>query len=169
MSKSPAYSETRISIDAANKVMRVVILAALLLAPQVTYSQRRVSSIRSVDFANFTYRLPDGPNTEDYVTLRGGKRPQARNKKGEIIEDEMSLGEITYGDVTGDGVEEAIIYLDIVTGGSAAPGVIYIYTLRSGKPKLLWSFYTGDRADGGLHQVYADKGRLVVELNEACA
>src|SRR5260370_23716551 len=31
-------------------------------------------------------------------------------------------------------------------------------------PKLLWDFDTGDRADGGLRQVYADNGQLVIEL-----
>lgn len=32
------------------------------------------------------------------------------------------------------------------------------------KAKLLWSFYAGERGDGGLRQISADHGRMVVEL-----
>jgi hypothetical protein len=69
--------------------------------------------------------------------------------------------------VTGDSVEEAIVSVSIQTGGSAMPSIIYIYTLRNKRPVLLWSRSTGDRADGGLRAVYAENGRLVVELNSS--
>ena len=31
----------------------------------------------------------------------------------------MNLGHVFYGDVTGDGTEEALVYLDVHTNGSA--------------------------------------------------
>jgi hypothetical protein len=76
----------------------------------------------------------------------------------------MSLGHVFYGDVTGDGSEEAMVYLDVYTNGSARPGCVYIYRMSDGRPQLLWAFDTGSRNYGGLRQVYADGGKLVVEL-----
>jgi len=74
---------------------------------------------------------------------------------------------VKYGDVTGDGIEEAIVSLGIQTGGSATPGLVYIYTFQRNAPKLLWLRSTGDRADGGLRDVYAQNGQLMVELNSS--
>jgi hypothetical protein len=76
----------------------------------------------------------------------------------------LKLGSIEYGDVTGDGNEEAIIDLGWITGGSAIPDLVYIYSLKDSRPKLLFTFQTGDRADGGYRHVYAENGGLVIEL-----
>jgi hypothetical protein len=66
--------------------------------------------------------------------------------------------------VTGDGEEEAMVVLPLESRGSAIPYYVYIFTLEQGQPKLLWNFETGDRADGGLKQIYAENGELVIEL-----
>ena len=44
------------------------------------------------------------------------------------------------------------------------PNLIYIYSLENAKPKLLWAFISGDRAEGGLKNVYTENGKLLVEL-----
>jgi len=76
------------------------------------------------------------------------------------------LFSVTYGDLTNDNTEEAIVILDVtVKGGSASPNIVYLYSLVDGAPpKLLWAFSTGDRRDGGLRRVYSETGKLVVEL-----
>ena len=120
---------------------------------ELTPSRTPAQPIRSVDFNNVAF--PHYPvfigdrGKKEYVTLAAGEGGPAK------------LG---YGDVTGDGVEEAIMMLGIETPGSAIPEIVYIFTLDDGRPKLLWSFETGDRADGGLRNVYADHGQLVIEL-----
>jgi hypothetical protein len=120
--------------------------------------------IRSVDFADFTYSwLPDLGDPKKGFTLQGGKLAETRDAKGGVDEMGVSLESIAYGDVTGDGVEEAIVILSMITGGSSIPHAIYIFTLQSGKPKLLWAFSTGDRAGGGLRRVYAENSELVIE------
>jgi len=48
--------------------------------------------------------------------------------------------------------------------GSAIPYYVYVYGIEWDKPKLLWSFDTGDRADGGLRRAFAENGKLVVDL-----
>ncbi|MBK8467170.1 MAG: hypothetical protein IPL32_15225 [Chloracidobacterium sp.] len=91
-------------------------------------------------------------------TLTNGEFKCTKDQMG------VTLSRVTYGDVTGDGIEEAIVSMSIQTGGSAIPGVVYVYSLRSERPSPLWSFSTGDRADGGLREVYSEKGSLIVEL-----
>jgi hypothetical protein len=116
-----------------------------------TPSPTTIQPIRLIDFSAVAFpHYPEYTDrTKQYVTLKPGEgRPAMLN----------------YGDVTGDAVEEALMMLGIESRGSAIPQIVYIFGLAEGKPKVLWSFETGDRADGGLRQVYADGGNLVVEL-----
>lgn len=117
------------------------------------------SPIRSIDFANFTYPAkPVFSDARKSFTLQNGKF------KGRGDDDPVGLVYLAYGDATGDGDEEAMVVLNMSVRGSAIPYVTYIYTLKDAKPKLLWAFSTGDRADGGLRQEYAEDGELVIEL-----
>lgn len=111
------------------------------------------SPIRSIDFENFTYPEIDARGK---FTLKDEQEP--------TDDDPRSLVDVIYGDVTGDGKEEALVVHSQSTRGSAIPYFVYVYTGSRDKPKLLWSFYAGERGDGGLRQVYAGSGDLVVEL-----
>jgi hypothetical protein len=75
----------------------------------------------------------------------------------------VNLAYLTYGDATGDGDEEAIVVLSKSIRGTAIPYTIYLYALRNNEPVFLWGLQTGDRADGGLRQVYMQEGELIVE------
>jgi hypothetical protein len=112
------------------------------------------SPIRSVDFDNISY-----PNFPDYSDPDGRKKKYVTLKPGE-----GGPNFINYGDITGDGDEDAMVALGIDNHGSAIPDYVYIFTMEKGKAKLIWDFETGDRADGGLRNVYADNGQLVIEL-----
>jgi len=124
-------------------------------------SKQSVASIREIDFANFRYagtigRFPAGYGPTKAFTLKGGKVGDWR--------DGFTLRKIVFGDVTGDGIEEAIITLDVNTDGNAGVDQVYIYGLKFNRPRFLWGFEGGDRADGGLRQAYAENGQLVIEL-----
>jgi hypothetical protein len=120
-------------------------------APKLVALPTPAQPIRSIDFNNVAF--PHYPEYTErakrYVTLKPGEGGPAL---------------LNYGDVTGDGVEEAMMMLGIETRGSAIPEIVYIFTATNGGPKLLWSFETGDRADGGFRNAYADHGELIVEL-----
>ena len=119
---------------------------------EVIPSPTSVQPIRLVDFNNVPFpHYPEYTDraTKKYVTLKPGDGGPAK---------------LNYGDVTGDGVEEAMMMLGIENRGSAIPEIVYIFGLENGKLKVLWSFETGDRADGGFRNAYADRGELVVEL-----
>ena len=150
------------------KLLRVIFLLSALIASQSAFSQQRSSNIRSVDFTNFSYQwAPDLGDARKLFKLRNGERPATRNRHGFIDEMGVFFQSVKYGDVTGDGIEEAIVSLSIQTGGSATPGLVYIYTLQKDRLKLMWLRSTGDRAEGGLRNVYAENGQLVVEIDSS--
>ena len=116
--------------------------------------------IGKFDFRNYTYPLPRGWQDSDGkdLTLENGLRPLVKEKIG------ASLVTTKFGDVTGDNVDEAFVILKIITAGSAIPQIVYVFTWKDEQPELIWHFRTGDRADGGLKNVFAEDGKLVVEL-----
>jgi hypothetical protein len=121
--------------------------------PQAQPTQSN-SAIRSVDFAHLTY-----PNFPDYTNPGGQKRRSITLKPGKAMPDYAN-----FGDVTMDGIEDAMVVLGVENRGSAIPYYVYIFTIENDHPKLIWDFETGDRADGGLRQIYAEDGELVIEL-----
>jgi hypothetical protein len=112
------------------------------------------SAIRSIDFDNISY-----PNFPDYSDPNGRAKKFVTLKPGE-----GGPNFINFGDITGDGVEDAMVALGIDNHGSAIPDYVYIFMMEDGKLKLIWDFETGDRADGGLRNVYSENGQLIIEL-----
>src|SRR5262245_4979693 len=135
-----------------------LIFVLLLFSAHDAFSQQ---AIREIDFSNFRYAGSIGLFPAEFhptkaFTLSNGKVGDWRYG--------FTLRKAVFGDITGDGSEEAIIRLDINTDGSAGADQVYIYTLKNGRAKFLWGFEGGDRAEGGLRQAYAQDGQLVIEL-----
>lgn len=118
------------------------------------------SQLKNIDFSNYTYPLPRGWQDIDSkeVTLNDGERP--------VTEEKIGIQYLTrkFGDVTGDGNDEAFVILKVKTGGAAIPLIVYIFEWKNNGPNLIWYFRTGDRAAGGLKRIYAEEGELVLEL-----
>ena len=125
------------------------------LAPTPTANSD--SSIRKIDFKNFTYHSIGNRGVGDIFTLKNGQKEQT------ATEDGATLSKIEFGDVTNDNREEALISILPVMDGNCQCEMVFVYTLANGQPKLLWSFDTWDKAEGGLKRVYAENGRLTVE------
>ncbi len=124
-----------------------------------TETPTSVSNIRKVDFKNFTFPWTDGltSNNERTFIIEAGER---KIKKDDIG---VSLRSNEYGDITGDNDEDAILIFSVETGGSACPSMVHIYKIEHKMPKMIWHFDTGDRAEGGFKQAYAENGNLVIE------
>ncbi|MEJ7624103.1 MAG: hypothetical protein WKF34_08910 [Pyrinomonadaceae bacterium] len=137
------------------------------------------SPIGAFDFRNHTYELPRGwqnPDGTADITLVNGRVPRVdRNIREEMDDAEkaearaerrigMSYVTTKYLDATGDGVDEAVVILKVETGGAAIPQIVHIFAWRDSKPEIIWPFRTGDRADGGLKDIRAENGELVIEL-----
>lgn len=116
--------------------------------------------IGKFDFKNYTYPLPRGWQDRDSkdVTLENGSR--------RMTEEQIGMAYVTtkFGNVTGDGQDEAFVILKIVTAGAAIPQSVYIFTWKNDAPELIWAFRTGDRTDGGLKNVTTENGQVVIEL-----
>ena len=64
--------------------------------------------------------------------------------------------EISFGDLSGDGNEEAVVKL-FCRGAPMSSGGwhnFYLYALRDGKPTLIYKGQSGDRAHGGICEAY---------------
>ncbi len=123
----------------------------------VSASNDKVNSpIRNVDFENFTFPETHG---EEF----GGLGPTIL-VDGKNSETGADLLEVEYGDVTNDGIEEAIVAVDPYSGGNTSSHLVFIYTPKNTSPRLLWSIETGDRAEGGFKRGFAEDGDLIIEL-----
>ena len=123
-----------------------------------------MSAIHKVDFENFSYpAAPVYPKREKPFTLKDGEYA-GRLQSGAVEPYPVSLVDAFYGDVTGDGIDDAILVLTESVRGSAIPYYVYVYGIERDKPRLLWSFYAGERGDGGLQRIFVDRGEMVVEL-----
>lgn len=118
------------------------------------------SPIGKFDFKNFTYELPRGWQDAD------GKEAVLENGLRKMTEEKIGLSFVTakFFDATGDGKDEALVVLKIETSGAAIPQIIYVFEWKDEKPEVIWFFRTGDRADGGLKNIFAENGEIVVEI-----
>src|SRR5258705_40341 len=80
---------------------------------------------------------------------------------------EFNVESVTFGDISNDGVEEAIIVAGCGTGGTALNTEVLLYGMAGGSPSLIGKIEGGDRALGGIRRVSIKNGRLVVDRNRA--
>ena len=108
--------------------------------PQKVPIPTPVADIRQVDFRNFTYRL-EWDKEKEIIQLRDGGWIRA-------VGAEFGLQRITYGDLTSDRSDEAIILLRCQnTRTSRTLDEVFIYTLKGGKVIALAHFEGGRRGD----------------------
>ena len=140
-----------------NNASKVPNLQAEILVQKNTKTD---SPLGAFDFKNHTYPFPRGWQDTDSpeFTLENGVRQVSKEKIG------VSFVTALFGDATGDNADEAFVILKIDTGGSAIPQIVYVYSWKDAQPELIWNFRTGDRADGGLKNIWTENGSVVIEL-----
>jgi hypothetical protein len=128
------------------------------------------SNIRKVDFKNFTYK-PTCVDAKVKVTNATIKNIKTVNGFNEPIDDNLpsyfDTYEPIYGDVTGDGQEDAVIQSHCNTGGTGQFTEAYLYALHLGKPILLAIIEGGDRGYGGIRSIEIKNGTIIVDQNDA--
>ncbi|HJQ35486.1 MAG TPA: hypothetical protein VJ866_25265 [Pyrinomonadaceae bacterium] len=116
-----------------------------------------VVGIEVIDFENYTYTV----NDRSYKLIGGyyasGAAPQAQW--------ELRVFESPYyGDLTGDGKNEAIVVLSYGAVGGPHSVEARVYTLRNGRPALLANFPVADALRCDLdHYVDLDDGKVRIE------
>jgi hypothetical protein len=109
-----------------------------------------VSPIRGVDWMNRTYDVGEAS-----YTVAGG-----------IVESDEGFFAVTepvYGDLDGDGTEEAVVITLEGLGGTGRFSAVDVYTMKDGTEILLGGIPGGDRGDGGIHEVHVESGTLIVD------
>lgn len=136
-----------------------IVFVLLLLFAATVYAQ---DDIRKIDFKNFTYVIGNlsGENKMK-VTVKNGEF--FRNKEDDKLY--FSVQSVEYGDINGDGQDEAIVTTVYNSGGTGNFSDGFVFTLKNGKPIVLTGFEGGDRAYGGLVSAKVSNGILVVERN----
>ena len=74
---------------------------------------------------------------------------------------------VAYGDLNGDGLDEAAVDLIFGTGGTANWHYLYVFTLANGSPELLGRLQSGSRADGGLLKVAIERNTLILDFADS--
>ncbi len=141
----------------------------------------KVKSIRQIDFKNFTYAWsePEPPEDED-VPWHWFNSPTDSHfravhglhhfysAKQEPYEREhaplISVDSVVYGDLDGDGNEEAVVAMNYSTGGTFNWDYLYVFTLDSGRAKLIERMETGSGGSGGLVRMSVQHQFLVIDF-----
>ena len=145
--------------------MRNVLLFVIILTAASAAAAQ--SGSRRVDFKNFTYRPECLGDTVKRVTVKNGEYLTEKHMDGWVDRMWFSVPDVEYGDVNGDGREDAIVLTVCNTGGTGNFSEGFIYTLRGGKPAMLARIPGGDRAYGGLRRARVENKLLVVDSNDA--
>ena len=125
------------------------------------------SDIRKVDFKNFTFEPSCVGEEPQKVTVKDGEFSEEKEEDGYTDRFYFGIDVDSYGDVDGDGKDEAIISSICNTGGTGQFSEGFIYTIKNNKPFLMSRIEGGDRAYGGIIGVAVEKGIVTVDRNDA--
>jgi hypothetical protein len=158
-----------------------IILAIVILSAPTTNAQK-VDAVRQIDFENFTYVWSDASHDVpmDWKWISSTPDEQFRMIDGkhrfyspetDTYERQQSpsitVESVTYGDLNGDGLEEAVVALNYSTGGTANWDYLYVYKPERDEIKLLARMRTGSRADGGLVRALVRENLLIVDFADS--
>ena len=154
-----------ILIFLGDKTMKILALSFSFIL-LLSFSTNSQTNIRDVDFKNFTYDADycGGENTVK-ITVADGKFQRESSENTDPMY--YAIYGIEYGDLDGDGREEAVILSMCNTGGTGNFTEAYIYKLQDRTPKRIMLLSGGDRAFGGLRKAWIRDQILIVESNDA--
>jgi hypothetical protein len=130
-------------------------------------------SVRSIDWLNRTYA--SGYAVEngvyEYAFDEHGNQVsgdyQSKDPDAYIPRGSFTVNPPLFADVTGDGIEDVIIFSVENGGGTGRFSAIDVYTMRDGREVVLGEIPGGDRGDGGILDVTIDG--LVVKVERMMA
>lgn len=99
-------------------------------------TSEKTTDIRNFDFKNFTYQSGDRGS----IRLRNGKYVRRISPTESY---EAQFDRVIYGDLTGDGNDEAVVVLTQEVSASSAEQYVYIYALKNGLVSKLTDFVGG--------------------------
>lgn len=120
-----------------------------------------VTAIRSVDFQNRAYESEMGP-----VTVKDGEAEFEIDPEMPEMHGWFNVSVPVYGDVDGDGAEDAIVITAFNGGGTGTFTTGEVYAMREGAGAVkIGEIPGGDRGDGGLDDIRIEGGKILVDRN----
>lgn len=126
-----------------------------------SFSAFAQSDIRKVDFKNFTYDIQIF-ETKEKITVKDGEYTRMSEEDRLYL----NVSDAEYGDLDGDGKDEAVVVTIINTGGTGNFSNGLIFTMKGGKPVVMTEFEGGDRAYGGIVGAKILDKLLIVQQND---
>jgi hypothetical protein len=158
-------------------------MTVLINVTILTLAFPQESSIRQIDFKNSSIpwddetAAPPSDGESLWYWLDRVPEPRVRLANGlhhfykpgqSQIEREhapiLSMDSVAYGDLDGDGTEEAAVHLNYTEGGTANWDYLYVYKIVHSQPKIMSILEGGSRAYGGLTRVAIQNGLLVLDF-----
>jgi len=129
--------------------LRTIVFLSLLIVFCISsgFAQSNAQAIRKVDFRNFSYATCFD---DEKKTTRITKGKYQREIKDDDIKYSVyfAVRDVVYGDLDGDGQEEAVVDTLCNGGGTGQFTDGLVYKMQNGKPVQIGSLGVGDRADG---------------------
>jgi hypothetical protein len=146
----------------------------IVVAICLSFCTMQARDIRTIDFANQVYTLPEiDPNAEPAFSRvsaeTAGERIHLRGGKYVIADEDADfasavLGPVLYGDVMRDGKTDAVVFIRLSTRGTQRRGLLLLYTMSGNNLRLADQYWTGDRASEGFRRMSIQRSDLFVEL-----
>jgi hypothetical protein len=167
------------------KILARAVIVVLSLSTALTAGIPKTDEIRRLDFKNFSFPWDEemgeassvptisrwiSPLPQEHIRAVRGTHHFYSPGQDELEREQaplISVDSITYGDLDGDGIEEAAVHLNYSTGGTSNWDFLYIYKLGRGRPKLLGILESGSRGYGGLVRTSIAEGLLVLDFADA--
>jgi hypothetical protein len=116
--------------------------------------------IHAVDFCDLNYAIEG-----QIVHLHAGLADVPNRGDFGISRIKASLAEVLYGDLTGDGQDEAVVSLSYNLGGTGQFTFAIVFGIVYGQLRILGKINGGDRAYGSFHEIAIEQNRLRVVRN----
>ena len=167
-------------------MVRTLAVSFLLLCglAGLARSSQKPSTIRSIDFKNFSFAWDDdmqSPSSNDDPTpwhwLQSLPKSRIAVKNGiyhfyspgdSQFDREraplVSVDDVHYGDLDGSGTDEAAVHLNYSSGGTQNWDYLYIYRTLGVHPQLIAVLESGERAYGGLYRTAIQNHALVLDF-----
>ena len=117
-------------------------------------------AVRDIDFANFTY----APDSCGDPAQRTAYEVVDGTSAGDDMNVSVDVDATAYGDVTGDGITDAVVLITCNAGGNAGNNVPLVYTVDDeGEPERLGILTGTDRDDAAVVGVSISDGQILTD------